>query len=74
MKLVSIIQYNTIQKLDCTIQSYHIPPAVYNLQFEYYILLQIILSKVFLMYTIWSWLYFTIIGDVSFLKNLNCSP
>jgi len=52
MKLVSIIQYNTIQKLDCTIQSYRIPPAVYKLQFEYYILLQIILSKVFLMYTI----------------------
>ena len=44
-----------------------------GLQYEYYKLLQIIMSKILRLYIIWSWLFFTIIHDLSFLQNLNCS-
>ena len=49
------------------------PTAMYSLEYEYYELLQIILSKILHMYVIWSQLFFTVVHNLSFLKNLNCS-
>jgi len=45
-------QKNKIQKFNCTMQSYHGPPAMCSLQSYYYILLHIIMSKILLLYII----------------------
>jgi hypothetical protein len=40
------IQYNTIQKFNYVLQPWYNPTTMYNLQHEYYRLLQIIVSKI----------------------------
>ena len=55
VKLVNIIQHNT--KFDCTIQSCYSPSAMYSLQYGYYTLLQIFVSKILCTYIMLSQLY-----------------
>jgi hypothetical protein len=55
VKLVNIIQHNT--KFDCTIQSCYSPSAMYSLQYGYYTLLQIFVSKILRTYIMLSQLY-----------------
>jgi hypothetical protein len=57
---------NTIQKFDYTVQSCHSPTAMYNSQYEYHKLLQILR-----MFIIWSRLFYHF--SLYFHKNLNCS-